>query len=180
MNLRKTIQRVIHKETKKKINKPLQHSVSITSMCKTVGHPEYFEQIRNRVFREMEQDKTVGDYVYIDGDMKDIFLGADGVCYLSDLLMGYFEKKDIVSLHQYMSDLDSQERIKSQFVNSLKITSTPDIKEFLSVVDGWDCESDTKQYVRNFAVDELDSRKGFHGFLRSLRLFAGHLKEACA
>ena len=180
MNLRKTIQRIIRKETKKKINEPLQHSVSITSMCKTVGHPEYFEQIRNRIFREMEQDKTVGDYVYMDGDMKDIFLGADGVCYLSDLLMGYFKEKDIVGLHQYMVDLDTEEKIKFQFVNSLKITSTPDIKEFLSVIDGWNCETDTEQFVRNFADDELDSRKGFRGFMRSLRLFAGHLKEACA
>lgn len=79
------------------------HTASIKKMSEIAGHPEYFNQIKNRLLTAAERSDSIGNYIYWDlKSPDDISLSHDGIEALIDILKGYFSESDLRDLCEYI------------------------------------------------------------------------------
>ena len=83
------------------------YTMSLYKLCEQTGKPEYFNQIRNRIYRELEENESLSDYVRISTDhLENIFLCNDGVLIFSEILIDYFGEVEIKSIWMHMRELN--------------------------------------------------------------------------
>lgn len=109
----------------KRIAKQIKHddefkpsTVSIREMCELHDGQKYFNQIRNRIYRELDQNLDLGDYIYIDlKDKEDIRLTGDGVFIFFEILAGYFDENHVRDLCMYLCRKNRCEEMECQLTH---------------------------------------------------------------
>ena len=118
----------------RKAKKPEQavYAVSVQGMCEEKNMTAFFNVIRNRIYDELEQDVTMGDYVRINMDnLEDIFLDDKGVFMFSDILMGYFREEQIINLWKYLNELNRPIYTRMSIRQAIENYDTKKLKEML-------------------------------------------------
>lgn len=128
------------KQQKKKTTEPTTMCTSIRAMCNhevSRGKPDYFTQICNRIGRTCEEDNDLFEYILLNPrDLEDIQLRADGILMFSDILMSYFDEKEILDLYRYIRDLDKMEESKSKMHTIIKTMTNEELIKILPSLDG--------------------------------------------
>lgn len=109
----------------KRITRQIKHddefkpsTVSIREMCELHDGQKYFNQIRNRIYRELDQNLDLGDYIYIDlKDKEDIRLTGDGVFIFFEILAGYFDENHVRDLCMYLCRKNRCEEMECQLTH---------------------------------------------------------------
>lgn len=117
----------------KPIDEFIPHSVSIYKLCEINNSLELHTQIVDRIIKELEENESMGNYVRINlnSEILDFTLDDDGMFILSDLLMEYFDEKEIIDLWKYLRDLNKYNRNEYEFEQIFKSLSVRQIKEMI-------------------------------------------------
>lgn len=140
-------------------------STSIKKMCDEGSHPEYFNQIRNRIFRELEEDSELGNYVAIDlNDFEDVRLTADGVFIFFEILTSYFKDDDVRDMLVLMKKMDESARARYNLEHSLSRMTKQELKDFIAGYKDYIPEKgmeEAKQILMDMVQEKLKKRKLF-------------------
>ncbi|MVB12349.1 hypothetical protein CAFE_30830 [Caprobacter fermentans] len=169
--LTKKIFKKLDKQSKGKF---IPSTFSVKKLCNVGGHPEYFNQIRNRIFRELSKDSTVGDYIYLSPeDLEDVWLSWRGAFFLDEVLTGYFSTEFIQYVVEIGRDIDRSKRADYDLHKELTGMSTSDLKDFINRFDEYLPGSKTdkaKQDLKELAQTELDGRGWLHCLKRGIHI----------
>lgn len=154
---------MVRKMKKSKPTGYIPHTVSIFKLCQKADKLQYFNQIRNRILRELEQHESMGDYVRFDpNNMADLFLDDDGVFIFCDILYGYFPEQDIIDLWKYTRDLNRYGKMEYDYEHLFDNFTVADLKEFIKGYIAYEPEAgqeEAKQMLLDKAHNELKNRK---------------------
>lgn len=156
--------RVIKKYLKKHENEFVPASADVYQMCETAGHPEYFTPIKNRIFREMETDKSVQSCVMVDlFDSETLRLPENGIVRFHDLLASYFDVKDIIALREYLHDQNEYRKNDYSINKGIKGTRTPVLKSWIKEWNKMEKENKLSQeaasLLKSKVNEELERRR---------------------
>jgi len=145
------------------------YTISIYKMCERAEMLDFYNQILNRILREMEEDNKLMDYVRmsLDNEMLDFYLDDDGIFLLSDILMGYFGEKEIIDLWKYIRDLNKYSRNEYEFEQFFKSLTVKQLKEMITTYIAYTPkpgEEEAKQLVIDRFKQELKQRKKIFNF----------------
>lgn len=113
------------------------YTVSIYKLCDNAGKLDCFNQIRNRIFRELEEDEQMAGYVAISvEDFGDIYLSDEGVFMFSEILMGYFEKETIIDLWKYIRELNRRKKSAEDLQSEIHKLTTKSLKRLKADTQG--------------------------------------------
>lgn len=147
----------------KMLNKPrpadefVPYSVSINKWCECEGKPEYYIPIRNRIYREIEENPRLGDYVYLCGDnIEDLCISDDGLCIFSDILMGYFDLSVIRNIFERVSSRNKIAQLEWCLDTTIKSLSVKTLKEWIKEFD-----TEETQELKEKVQQELNRRRIF-------------------
>lgn len=168
------------------------HYVTVNGLSEKVGHPEYAQQVKNRVWEKMNEDEKYMDYTMIDfNHPDDLCITADGVIAFFDILSGYFDPEALSGVAEYMHTLDEMDksdmrikRIERERRQLMEQAPTAMLKGFVAeykahgTISGMKMDDETCSLMEA----ELKSRGPLH-FLKQrkgirMQLFNG-LKEDC-
>lgn len=162
MNTAKIIKLAIREANKSE--EPGPNTASIYLMCECYNRPEYFNQIVNRIAREVEQFPDLLEHIAINpAHITDIWLDGDGVCVLSDILTGYFPNEDIVSLYRYLRINDKKQKNEYNMFQSLRSHSKEELTTLLRDIESKDVPTEQqpgKDRAIKLLQDETGKRKG--------------------
>ena len=120
------------KLTKKGCRDFVAPSADLRQMCIEAGHPEYFNPLRNRIFRAMDANMALMNCAMIDLSQPDgIRLLDSGIVAFRDILVSYFTETDVDALHEYLQDQTELEKCKYSLLQSIKALSSADLKKIL-------------------------------------------------
>lgn len=112
----------------------IPEKLNLKALCEWHNKPEYFNQIRNRIYRAMEQDEELSNYVYIDfDDMENIFIDSDGIIMFGDILKGYFDTKVFADILVEMRKRTEERKELFYFKRALRETETKKIEQLLKL-----------------------------------------------
>lgn len=158
--------RFFKKLDKKSKGKFTPSTFSIKKLCSAGGHPEYFNQIRNRVFRELAGDSTLGNYIYLNPeDLEDVWLSWKGAFFLDEVLTAYFNVEFIQYVIRLGRSIDESKRADYDLHKELASMSTSDLKDFVNRFDEYlpgNKENKAKQELKDLAQTELNGRGWLH------------------
>ena len=131
------------KEFFKKLNKTKRHfekkykdsfkpeCLNLKALCEHHNRPEYFTQIRNRVYRAAEQTEELCDYILLDlNDLENIYLDADGIIMFREILSGYFDLNELSDIMVFMRRRNEMNKFIYDFKQALKTFSNKQLKEY--------------------------------------------------
>ena len=100
------------KETRRSADEFHPHYVSINCIAEKVEHPEYAEQVKNRLWRELESHmEEYGDYVMFSfAHPNDLGLTWEGITAFMDILAAYFDPEALSATAKYMRQLDELDK----------------------------------------------------------------------
>lgn len=170
--------RAIRKISKEKSGENVfhPHYITVDGLSEKVGHPEYAQQVKNRVWEKMDEDEEYMDYAMLDfNHPDDLCITAEGVTAFFDILSGYFDPDALTGVAEYMKRLDKIDRneleikrIEKQCRQAIKQAPTESLKgyvaEFKSSGTMRGIKTDTEIYT--MIESELASRKPLHLFKR--------------
>ncbi|MVB11356.1 hypothetical protein CAFE_20700 [Caprobacter fermentans] len=105
----------------------------VQQMCVEAGHPEYFNSLRNRIYRAMEVDHSLMECVMVDLFQPDaIRLPEKGVAAFRDILTSYFNEEDIDALHEYLHDQTELKQCEYSMRQNIRALSSPELKKCVS------------------------------------------------
>ena len=127
----------------KKLNKTNKHfekkykdsfkpeCLNLKALCEYHNRPEYFNQIRNRIYRATEQDEELGDYILLDlNDLENIHLDTDGIIMFREILSGYFDLNELADIMVEMRRRNETKKFMYDFKQALKTFSNKQLKEY--------------------------------------------------
>ncbi|MCI1966321.1 MAG: hypothetical protein LKJ17_09375 [Oscillospiraceae bacterium] len=169
---------VLTKKIFKKLDKESQgkfvpSTFSVKKLCSVGKHPEYFNQVKNRIFRELAEDSSLGNYIYLNPeDLDDVWLSWKGAFFLDEVLTSYFSHNFIRYVIRLCQSLDKSKRISCDLSKALSDMPTPDLKDFINRFDEYlpgDKADEARQDFKRLALTELKGRswiyrqkKGLH------------------
>ena len=172
----KKLLRGIRKMSKKMSSEDVFHPryVTVDGMSEKVGHPEYAQQIKNRVWEKMDEGEEYMDYIMIDfNHPDDLCITADGVEAFFDILSGYFDPEALTDVAKYMCRLDQIDKneleirhIDKEGRELIKRIPTAMLQDFMTeykahgTMRGIKMDTETSTLME----EELVSRKPLHLF----------------
>lgn len=131
------------KEFFKKLNKTKKHfekkykdsfkpeCLNLKALCEHHNRPEYFNQIRNRVYRAAEQNEELCDYILLDlNNLENIYLDTDGIIMFREILSGYFDLNELADIMVEMRRRNEMNKFIYDFKQALKTFSNKQLKEY--------------------------------------------------
>ena len=83
-------------------------------LCKILKIADCTIQIENRIEREIKQDDTAADHVYMNGE-KEISLDDTGLFLFADVFTGYTEQGAIIDAWKWLKDMNKARRSQYDF-----------------------------------------------------------------
>lgn len=158
MNIKKTI----NKALKNKKEEFAPTCASIHKLCKKANNLSYFDQIYNRIQREYEKDEKLGDFIRIDfTNGFDILLDEDGIMIFLDILEGYFDRSQILSLAKYLRESNKLRRMEYQFDHIFDHLAAEELRKVLNDYENMIVEpkdEEARRMVIEKAKSELKNR----------------------
>jgi hypothetical protein len=152
------------------------HYLTIDGLSEKVGHPEYAQQVKNRVWKKMDEDEKYMDYTMIDfNHPDDLCITAEGVTAFFDILSGYFDPEALIDVVKYMQRLDQIDKnelkirqTKKQLKLAIKEWPTDGLKTYITEfkASGTMCGEKVDDEICSWMEKELASRKPLHLFRR--------------
>lgn len=139
------------------------YTLSIKKLCEKTDKLQYFNQIRNRILRELVQDESLVDFVRFNANnLNDVYLDNDGVLMFSEILIGYFEEEIIKGLWMNIRNLNKFRKNEYDLQHMFDNFSIPDLLKLIKEAERYNPEEknlkDAKQTVINQAHAELKKR----------------------
>lgn len=133
------------------------HYLTIDGLCEKVGHPEYAQQVKNRVWEKMDEDEKYMDYTMIDfNHPDDLCITADGITAFFDVFSGYFDPEALTDVAKYMQRLDEAERNELEIKRIEKIRWQLLKKAPTSMLKGFIAEFKASGTMAGHKMDDED------------------------
>lgn len=148
----------------KRIAKQIKHddefkpsTVSIREMCELHDGQKYFNQIRNRIYRELDQNLDMGDYIYINlEDKEDIRLTGDGVFIFFEILTGYFDENHVRDLCMYLCRKNRYEEKEYQLAHSFDGCTVPELKKLKETYSKYEAKNADEEAAKKICLGGID------------------------
>ena len=173
------IRKAIEKEAHRTADEFHPHYVTINGLSEKIGHPEYALQIKNRLWREIEQHEEYMNYTMIDfNHPDDLCITAGGITAFFDILSCYFDPEALTDVATYMNGLDEIDRNNLEIKRTEKRTRqiikqapTTVIKSFIAEYEtnGTMAGIKMNDEIHDLLTDELASRKPLRLFKQGKR-----------
>lgn len=164
------------RKTKKHLDKKhkddfMPERLNLKALCKYHNKSEYFNQIRNRIYRATEQNEELNDYIFINiDDLENIYLDTDGIIMFREILLGYFDGNELADLMCEIRQQNEVHKFYYDFKTALKTFSTKQLKDykqqFFSRIETGD--KDICKVIIELIQAEIDSRNIIKRTLRHI------------
>lgn len=91
---KKRLKKVIKKSAKVSLKK----TIVISDWCKAYGNLDRYNWIINDIFKEIDNDNELEEYVLLTEDLE-VALDENGVFIFSEILMSFFGEKEVINMH---------------------------------------------------------------------------------
>lgn len=138
--------------------KPYQ--ISLTSMCNIAGESWYLNQIKRQLAQRMEETPSLMDHVYIDTDL-DYLIDTTGAILIKDILIQFFDEKDLDDLLEYTVAKNNTARSEYAFDSLFKNQTTRKLLAMKRLYKTYPIEpeqADALQMVKEKIEQELNQR----------------------
>lgn len=156
MNINVALKRIANRVKHDNAFKP--STVSIRKMCELHDGQKYFNQIRNRIYRELDQDPDMGgDYVYINlEDKEDINLTGDGVFIFFEILTGYFDEDNVRDPCMYLCRKNRYEEKEYQLVHGFDNFTVPELKKLKETYSKYEAKNADDEAAKRWCLGRID------------------------
>ncbi|MGN0537155.1 MAG: hypothetical protein ACI4M3_04170 [Acutalibacteraceae bacterium] len=140
----------------------MPYRASLRLMCEKYAIPEYFNAIRNRIYREAEKNDILNDYLYISLDnLEDIYFDSTGIVALWDILKGYFDEDFLRNFRRWLSAVNKEEEYYFNFAKAVKTAKISQLTDLKQAYEKYNEVNNTDLCGRALTIvqAEIDRRK---------------------
>jgi len=88
----------LKKVVKKSAKTTMKKSIVISDWCKAYGNLDRYDWIISELFKNVDENKELEEYIFLTEDLE-VALDENGVFIFSEVLMKFFGKKEVMSMH---------------------------------------------------------------------------------
>lgn len=140
------------------------YRASLRLMCEKYALPEYFTPIRNRIYREADENELKMDYIYINlNDLEDIYLDSTSIIAFWDILKGYFDIDFLRDFRHWLSAVNEEEEFYFNFTKAIRTAKISQLKEHQQSYEKYNevYKTDMCDRLLSLVNAELNHRKKF-------------------
>lgn len=136
------------------------YKIKIKDWCTKYGNIERLDWIQSEIYKELEKDNELADYVFLDVDLN-IHLDEKGLRLFYEILVPFFGKEEVKGVIEYLA-------LKNKIPNLLQ-----SLQEYMISLD----DEHLKQYYKTWVESEVTEEQKQAYYITVLNMLKQEMKK---